>query len=381
MKKIFAIFSILVFLLAACKRELTPEEKQKVENLKAELILIQNDIEETEKKDAEYSGGAIKALMAVHLEQAKITENLIKQQMASIETGANVKINPIQSAPDPVLAAQMDKEIEDTRLELREAERELDKYSGGAIMAMISVRIATQKITLATLQQRRLAAKYGLNYPYPGAASIAPAKESDSTNKAAAEPEPIKAASLFSESEDEAATEETTGTPKPPFTIQELADHGNERWDIVGNWAIMKEQESIMGDAKNIRILNISPMLHNAGTISSKETQATLRISCENNKTDLSVHLGGMIESSLYDVNLEYKIDDQKIVKSKWASSTNFEGAFSPRPVAFIKELMSAQKIAFRVQKNNSTAVMETYFNLDGLEEAIKPVQEACGWK
>jgi len=210
MKKVRYAIIIMFFALVACRQELTPAEKQMVSELKAELILVQNDIEETQAKDEKYVGGAIKALLAVHLEQAKITEIIIRQQIAAIETGAKVDIRLVQMTPDQALVAKLDKEIEDVKFEIRDAERELDKYSGGAIVSLIAVRIATHKMTLATLQQRRLAAKFGLNYPF----------------YASTETEQVKSALI-----ERPATEQIVGTPEEPEDLGPF-DFRMTRWGM-----------------------------------------------------------------------------------------------------------------------------------------------------
>jgi type VI secretion system protein VasI len=79
--------------------------------------------------------------------------------------------------------------------------------------------------------------------------------------------------------------------------------------------------------------------------------------------------------------SIEYKIDDGNIYKENWIKSDNLKRFFSPKPIDLIKNLMSANKISFRVQKYKVDAFLEASFNLDGLSQAIVPVQEACDWK
>ncbi len=378
MKKIFFAIILLTFGFSGCRPEMTLEDKQKVEELRAELLLVQNDIKETQAKDAEYVGGAIKSFFALHLEQAKITETLLQQQIASIETGAKVDIRPIQTTPDPALAAQLEKEIEKLKIDIRVAEKEAEKYVGGLVLATITVQIAGQNMTLATLQQRRLAAQYGFKHANRPSQSSFGLFVHDATAflNEIDDPQPVAAT-------EPTISNEVVGEKKVDENIVALSDlvsgmDGN--WEVIGNWAVKEPKESVMGDAKDITILNISPVLHNAG-YSHGEKQALLSISCKNNKTDLSVGFRTMIQTSLSDVALEYKIDEQKINKAKWISATSYQAAFSPRPIPLIKELIAAKKIAFRVPVYNSSAVMETYFNMEGLGEAIKPVQEVCGWE
>lgn len=362
---------MMFFALVACRQELTPEEKQQVTELKAELILIQNDIKETQAKDEKIIGGLVKALLAVHLEQAQITENLIKQQILALETGAKVDIRSIQSSPDPALADQLAKEIEDIQTKIIAARKEAEKYSGGLVLATLTTQITTHELTMATLQQRRLAAKYGLNYPLYSNTAIALSDSAKTTNDEDAPEEQTKQEPSLTENSNDSGL----------ITIQQLAESRKGGHDIIGNWVVIKEKASALGDATDVRIVNIAPVFHDGHwTSARKKQQAVLVVQCANNKTEIAVLFQTMV-GGLYNVNVEYKIDDKKIVKAKWGRTSDHQGASAPKPIQFIRELFSAKKLALRANLFDSTAVTETYFKIDGLEEAIKPIQEACKWQ
>ena len=143
------------------------------------------------------------------------------------------------------------------------------------------------------------------------------------------------------------------------------------------NWQTSKD-ESIMGDAKNVYISTQAKILHENRF--GRSLRAALYIRCQRGTTDLLINFDTNIDADLYDATVEYKIDDGKIIKNIWSLSKDFEAIFARKPIALIKTLIKAKRLTVRVQSQFGGA-LETYFDLEGLAEAIKPVQECCGWK
>ncbi|EEK2974700.1 hypothetical protein P700_16170 [Salmonella enterica subsp. enterica serovar Newport str. CVM75_1280] len=76
-----------------------------------------------------------------------------------------------------------------------------------------------------------------------------------------------------------------------------------------------------------------------------------------------------------------YRIDKQKAVNKTWLISTDTKAVFyNGKVIDFIKRLESGQKLFAQITPYNESPV-NTTFNLSGLSEAIKPLQESCGWK
>jgi type VI secretion system protein VasI len=160
------------------------------------------------------------------------------------------------------------------------------------------------------------------------------------------------------------------------MTVQKLAA-GGPNYEVIKNWAITSEH-SFMGDSLNVSILNLAPIRHSANF--TKE-QASLIIRCENGRTDLAVIFRARIESDYSKgVSVQHQIDHQDTLTSFWRYSTNLQGIFANNAIDLIKSLLSAQKVSFKVPRYDYSGVMETYFNLDGLAEAILPLRRACSW-
>jgi hypothetical protein len=163
MKKSLIACIISASILAGCgPTELTPEEKQQVTALKAELSQTEGDITLGREKDNQYSGGLIKSLIKAKLEILETNKALIQQRINGIESRAKINITVTGSKPDPTVAASILNEIDGLKNEISTAKNDAAQYSGGLILAMKQAAIATKEQTLAMLQQKYLTAKYGL---------------------------------------------------------------------------------------------------------------------------------------------------------------------------------------------------------------------------
>ena len=157
----------LLFVTTACARaqQLTPEEQQIVTQLQDELGRVESAIESAEEDNSTYSGGLINTLITLRLEILKTNHALIQQRIHALESGAEIDITVSGSEPDPELAASLLAEIEDQRTKIAEAEKEAARYSGGLVQALALSTVATQRNTLAMLEQRYFSAEYGLATP------------------------------------------------------------------------------------------------------------------------------------------------------------------------------------------------------------------------
>lgn len=168
MKKSILACLISVFILTGCgPKELSPEEKQKVEQLKVELSQTENEISSANVANQNYSGGLIKTLISARVEILKTNQALIKQRIDAIESGAKITMDVPGTKPDETTAESVKNEIDALNAQISQAKAEANQYSGGLVLAMKLAAIATQEQTMAMLQQRYLSAKYGLANSLP----------------------------------------------------------------------------------------------------------------------------------------------------------------------------------------------------------------------
>jgi len=151
-----------LFLSSACAQTLTPEQKQTVANLKEDLRRIQQEITDATQEDAKYSGGVIKVLVDVRLQILKTNAALVEQRIQALESGARQDVVVNVTKADPAKADELVKEIAAQEQKVAEARREADRYSGGLIQAISESTVATNKQTLAMLEQQYFIAKYGM---------------------------------------------------------------------------------------------------------------------------------------------------------------------------------------------------------------------------
>lgn len=157
-------FTIVLLLVSGCKiNEPTPEEKQKISDLQVEASSLEKEIEQAESTLNPQASGLIPTLTALRLEQDKLTLSIVNQHIAALESGAKITASISSIEPDLTLAEEINSEIIKAKSELDETLKESALYSGGLIKAMIEARAKTQEFTIASLKQRYLAAKYGLN--------------------------------------------------------------------------------------------------------------------------------------------------------------------------------------------------------------------------
>jgi hypothetical protein len=184
MKKSILACLIYVFILTGCgPKELSPEEKQKVEQLKVELSQTESEISSANAANQNYSGGLIKTLISARVEILKTNQALIKQRIDAIESGAKITMDVPGVKPDEATAESVKTEIDALNGQISQAKAEANQYSGGLVLAMKLAAIATQEQTMAMLQQRYLSAKYGLANSLPADVKQATVSEANQIRK------------------------------------------------------------------------------------------------------------------------------------------------------------------------------------------------------
>lgn len=163
MKKTVVATLIALTLLTGCgPKELTPEQKQEVANLKNELSRTETEISAANETGKQFAGGLIKNLVTARLEVLETNKALLEQRINAIEAGAKIDIAVSSVKPDPELANSIKAEMDTLNSRIDEAKADANQYSGGLIQALKLSTVATQEQSMAMLQQKYLIAKYGL---------------------------------------------------------------------------------------------------------------------------------------------------------------------------------------------------------------------------
>jgi hypothetical protein len=153
-------------LSAACAQtpSQTPAQKQQLDS---ELKAIDAAIAEAEAETAKYSGGLVKSLTDLRIATLKQTRGMVAQRANASTYNVTLRYTvdgkPFALPPDAATdLAAIDREIAQTKQQVETQQAEADRYSGGLVQAMSLATVATTRQTLAMLEQKRLALKYGL---------------------------------------------------------------------------------------------------------------------------------------------------------------------------------------------------------------------------
>lgn len=141
------------------------------------------------------------------------------------------------------------------------------------------------------------------------------------------------------------------------------------------NWHF-DEVKSKMGDRASV-----SCVLPSSDTISvgKEDRHGLLVIRCMDNETDVILSWPNYLGRG-NDHTVESKVDDKPIVKQKWIESTNGEAVFMPSPIKWLRTLKDARHLIVRL-KPYQRGYEELEFDLNGIDDVIGRISEACKWK
>lgn len=97
---------------------------------------------------------------------------------------------------------------------------------------------------------------------------------------------------------------------------------------------------------------------------------------CKQNSTDFYINWNSYLGT---DADVLTRIGSNKAVTSRWSMSTNKKSTFHKKPISFLKEMQNSNKLVAQISPYNASPVT-AIFDTSGLENAIVPLREACGW-
>jgi len=150
--------------------------------------------------------------------------------------------------------------------------------------------------------------------------------------------------------------------------IAPLIAHGAS----VGDWIIEHKMDPV-DDSPEVGLL-----LRAASGTSRLGEAIYLVISCRRDTTDLFIIWNDYLGT---EADVLTRVGTAPAATARWTLSGNSQGTFYPgKAIPFIKTLVTANQLVARVTpygENPVTAV----FKLDGIKEAITPLQETCHWR
>lgn len=137
----------------------------KIKALDDDIGEVERQLSDARADDARYTGGLIKSLIQLRVQTLLQTRAMLDQRrkswLHSIEIRYTVD-GKMLGPPNEADLAALATEIETTRASVLRSQTDADQYSGGLIRALALSTNATERNTLAMLEQKRVSLKYGL---------------------------------------------------------------------------------------------------------------------------------------------------------------------------------------------------------------------------
>ena len=97
---------------------------------------------------------------------------------------------------------------------------------------------------------------------------------------------------------------------------------------------------------------------------------------CKNNSTDAYISWASYLGS---DTRLTTRVGADEAHTYSVSTSTDNEATFIPTPVAFLKMMAKSNKLVAQVTPYSESPIT-AIFDTTGLENALVPLRETCGW-
>lgn len=160
----------IIVLLAVLLMRLVLTPIPTTSDLDADLEQVRNEIKRASDESAKYSTSAIKALIELRKETLQNTEAMLSQKRASILR----RINIVYTRDGSELAPTSETKLNEIKQDIDQADRKLtqskknaEQYTGGLVQAMSLMTVETDRFSVAQLQLKYYAAKYGLPFYFP----------------------------------------------------------------------------------------------------------------------------------------------------------------------------------------------------------------------
>ncbi|MBK1795474.1 hypothetical protein JHL21_13305 [Devosia sp. WQ 349] len=144
------------------------------EQVNADLAAVHSEIARAEADRTAVSGGAIENLFTARIEILRTTAAMLEQKRSSMLRRIDLAytVDGERAAPNSEAVASIEREIKVASAERDRMQAEAARYSGGLIQTMALLNAATTEVSIAQLNQARLAEQYGFYFRF----SVEPAE-------------------------------------------------------------------------------------------------------------------------------------------------------------------------------------------------------------
>lgn len=151
------------------------------------------------------------------------------------------------------------------------------------------------------------------------------------------------------------------------LTVEQTQDHNTTS---KGEWDVDIEINPI-DDSKTV-VLSVK----SSSGVSFFGTPGAFVLRCKSNETDAYINWGNLLGRRAFVVS---RIGKEEAKRKEWHLSTNRKSSFHPTPVSFIKNMIGHDILVAQIAPLGKSPITTT-FNISGLENAVVPLREACGW-
>ncbi len=153
----------------------------------------------------------------------------------------------------------------------------------------------------------------------------------------------------------------------------------SEKTVSTGDWRVRTETSKI-DDSTNVWVSLLS---HEQTNCPYKRGSHSIYMACRENTTSLWIHFGDCFMSSIQGKGrVTYRLDSEKAqIQNFRESNDNMAlGLWSGgQAIPFIKKMMDHDRLIIRATPFSDSTVTAEY-RISGLDEAVAPLREACGW-
>lgn len=149
----------------------------------------------------------------------------------------------------------------------------------------------------------------------------------------------------------------------------------------TGHWKFLSEPDAMTDE--EVLSVQVGSMEFLPAARGRPAGPAFLAIWCADNRTDVSIWFSGQfMASSSGHGQMDYRVDkaDAASVNMEADSTHEFLVLYGgKKSIPFIKALFGGEKLLIRATPLNQQSI-DVAFAISNLEEAVKPIREACNW-
>lgn len=174
--------------------------------------------------------------------------------------------------------------------------------------------------------------------------------------------------------------DQETNHPQSPQQAEVVKQQPRQTYEealseYVGSWKTAT-QKSKLDDSQNVYIaLQADEPIQTPykGMIYPK-----MIVRCAENKTSMIISFDTFLSND--DIKVMYRIDKEKARTVWWNVTTDFDSLYVPNPIPLLRKLKDEDQIYIKVTPYGQNPISANFY-VHGLFNAIKSVQDACGWK